>query len=169
MISAPFDLAPDDDANPLDLIEEMVESKGWTILRSEDDLMVISVPGQKAKYEIAMEWQEEFSALLFACSLPLDVAEKHKDAAAKTLEHINQNLWLGHFDLSNKGVHPTFRHTLLFRMIPSGLAVDIVQDLVEIAIAECNRFYSTFQLVVAGDGGLQDNLTAAIFETVGEA
>jgi hypothetical protein len=58
---------------------------------------------------------------------------------------------------------------MLFRMIPSGIAVDIVQDLVEIAVAECNRFYATFQMVQAGDIGLQDNLHAAVFETVGEA
>lgn len=169
MISAPFDLAGDDDANPLDLVEDFVESKGWTITRSEDDLMIFTVPGQKAKYEICMEWQEEFSALLFACSLPLTIAPSQHEAAARALDQINQNLWLGHFDLSNKNIHPTFRHTLLFRMIPSGLAVDIVQDVVEIAIAECERFFPTFQLVQAGDTGLQDNLHAAVFETVGEA
>lgn len=169
MISAPFDIATDDDANPLDLIEDMVEGKGWTITRSDDDLLIASVQGQKAKYEICMEWQEEFSALLFACSLPLDIGPAQYEAAARTLEQINQNLWLGHFDLSNKNKHPTFRHTMLFRMIPSGIAVDIVQDLVEIAVAECNRFWATFQMVQAGDIGAQDNLHAAVFETVGEA
>lgn len=169
MISAPFDLAPDDDANPLDLVEDMVESKGWSISRSEDDLMIFTAPGTKAKFEVCMEWQEEFSALLFACSMPLNIAPEHREAAAKALEQINQNLWLGHFDLSNKNTHPTFRHTLLFRMIPSGIAVDIVQDVVEIAIAECNRFYATFLMVQQGDVGLQDNLHAATFETVGEA
>jgi len=169
MISAPFDLAQDDDANPLDLVEDFVESKGWQVTRSEDDLMIFTVPGQKAKFEVCMEWQEEFSALLFACSMPLNIAPDQREAAAKATEQINQNLWLGHFDLSNKNTHPTFRHTLLFRMIPSGIAVDIVQDVVEIAIAECNRFYSTFLLVQAGDTGLQDNLHAATFETIGEA
>lgn len=169
MISAPFDIATEDDANPLDLIEDMVEGKGWTITRSDDDLLIAAVPGQKAKYEICMEWQEEFSALLFACSLPLEIGPAQYEAAARTLEQINQNLWLGHFDLSNKNKHPTFRHTMLFRMIPSGIAVDIVQDLVEIAVAECNRFWATFQLVQAGDVGAQDNLHAAVFETVGEA
>jgi hypothetical protein len=169
MISAPFDLATDDDANPLDLVEDFFESKGWTITRSEDDLMVATVPGAKAKYEISMEWQEEFSALLFACTMPVEIGLNQIEAAARTLEQVNQNLWLGHFDLSAKNKHPTFRHTFLFRMIPSGLAVDIVQDVVEIAMAECNRFYSTFLLVQAGDIRLADNLHAATFETIGEA
>ncbi len=169
MISAPFDIASDDDANPLDLVEDFVESKSWTITRSEDDIMIFTAPGAKVKYEICMEWQEEFSALLFACSMPISITAEHHDAAARATEQINQNLWLGHFDLSNKNTHPTFRHTLLFRMIPSGLAVDIVQDVIEIAIAECERFLATFQLVQAGDNELQSNLRAAVFETVGEA
>ena len=63
----------------------------------------------------------------------------------------------------------TYRYTLLCRMIPPGVAVDIVADVLDIAIAECNRFFSTFQLVQVGDAGLQENIHAAVFETVGEA
>jgi hypothetical protein len=168
MIGTPFELAHDDN-NPLDMIEDLSESKGWTFSRTDDEFLVVTVPGQKAKYEICMEWQEEFSALLFACSMPVEIAPEHYDIAARTLEQVNQNIWLGHFDMSNKNTYPTFRHTILFRMIPTGIAVDIVQDIVEIAVAECNRFYTTFQLVQAGDTRLQDNLHAAIFETMGEA
>jgi len=170
MINSPFDYAPDvGDNNPLELVEELCESKGWKFVRVDNDLMTLTVQGTKVKYEICLEWQEEFSALLFACSMPVEIKDERYDDAAATIQEINENLWMGHFDLSNKGVFPTYRHTLLFRMIPSGIAVDIVQDTIEIAIAECNRFYATFQLIQAGDTRLQDNLNAAIFETVGEA
>ncbi len=170
MISSPFDYAPEiDDNNPLDLVEELAEQKGWTVVRSDEDLIVLSVQGLKMKYEICMEWQEEFSALLFACSLPIEIATANFEIACQSIEQINQNLWLGHFDLSNKNTHPTFRQTLLFRMIPSGIALDIIQDTVEIAVAEANRFFTTFQCIQAGDVRMQDNLSAAVFETVGEA
>ena len=170
MISSPFDYAPDiGDNNPLEMVEELCESKGWKFVRVDNELMTLTVQGTKAKYEICLEWQEEFSAVLFACSIPLEIKDDVYDAGALAIQEINENLWLGHFDLSNKGVFPTYRHTLLFRMIPAGLAVDIVQDTIEIAIAECNRFYPTFQLIHAGDARVQDNLNAAIFETVGEA
>ena len=168
MIS-PYDIQPEDDNNPLDLVEEVLETRGWKFNREDDVFLTATIQGTTEKYEVCMEWQEEFSSLLFACSLPVAIDEKNYEAAVKTLEQINQNMWLGHFDLSNKGRFPTFRHTLLFRMIPTGLAVDIVNDVLEIALAECNRFYTTFQLVQAGDVRLQDNLDAAVFETVGEA
>ena len=169
MINAPYEMTQEDDNNPLDMAEELAEARGWKFTREDEDFLTIAIQGMKESYDICMEWQDEFSSLLFACTIPLEISEKHYESAARTLEQVNQNMWLGHFDLSNKGKYPTFRHTLLFRMIPSGLAVDIVNDVIEIALAECNRFYTTFQLVQAGDVRLQDNLHAAVFETVGEA
>lgn len=168
MINAPFEM-PHEDNNPLDLVEELAHSKGWKYTRDDDDFLVISMPGQKIDYEVSLEWQDEFSAMLFACTLPVQISPQHFETAVRTLEQVNQNIWLGHFDLSNKGSLPTFRHTMLLRMIPAGIAVDLVADLLDIALAECNRFSTTFQLVEAGDVRLHDNLHAATFETVGEA
>jgi hypothetical protein len=157
------------DSNPLDMIEDFAATKGWRRARHDDDLMTLIVSGEKGEYEVCVEWQEEFSSLLFACSLPLKIEDAQYEMAAHTIEQINQNLWMGHFDLSNKGQFPTFRYTLLCRLLPVGIVSDIVADVIDIAVAECNRFFTTFQLVQAGDVGLQDNLHAAVFETVGEA
>lgn len=168
MISIPFELSYEDN-NPMDMIEELATSKGWAFKRIEDDVLNIELPGQRSKFDVSMEWQEEFSALLIACSIPLAITDAHYEIAVQALEKINQNLWLGHFDLSNKGKFPTFRHTLMLRMIPTGVAVDILADIFEIAMAECNRFYTTFRLAHEGDVRLHDDLNAAVFETVGEA
>jgi hypothetical protein len=169
MIGNPFELAHDDN-NPLDLVEELAESKEWKFTRTTDDFIVMTLPSDRGPLEIWLEWQEEFSALLFSCTMvAIEITDNHHETAARALEQINQNLWLGHFDLSTKGVHPTFRHTLLLRMIPAGIALDIIHDTIEIAQAECNRFQTTFQLVQAGDVRLHENLSAAIFETIGEA
>jgi hypothetical protein len=168
MINAPFEMTHDDN-NPLDMVEEVLQSRGWKFTREDEEFIAIQMKGQKHTYDICMEWQDEFCALLFSCTLPIEVAQENYEMATRTLEQINQNIWLGHFDLSTKGRLPTFRHTLLLKMIPAGIAVDIVNDLFEIALAECDRFYTTFQLIQAGDVRLQDNLHAAIFETVGEA
>ncbi len=168
MIGVPFEIANDDN-NPIDMVEELAETKGWVYSRHDDFTINITLPGQKAKFDVSLEWQEEFSALLIACSLPIAIADANREMLVHALEKINQNLWLGHFDLSNQDKFPTFRHTLLLRMIHTGLAVDIVADIFDIAVAECNRFYTTFQLAQAGDVRLHDDLSAAIFETIGEA
>lgn len=168
MIAVPFELAHDDNS-PLDMVEDLIEAKGWKCTRQDSDFLAVEMQGQTTSFEVCMEWQEEFSALLFACSMPIAISEKNYEMATQALEHINQNMWLGHFDLSHPASRPTFRHTLLLRMIPTGIAVDIINDLLDIALAECNRFYTTFQLIQSGDARLQDNLGAAVFETIGEA
>ncbi|MDD9899353.1 MAG: YbjN domain-containing protein [Alphaproteobacteria bacterium] len=168
MYSSPFDL-PHDDANPLDMVEELATAQGWNFSRHDECLMSLKVKGDKTTYEVSLEWQDEFAALLFACSMPIEITDQYYETATRALEQINQNLWMGHFDLSNKGKYPTYRYTLLARMMPGGISVEMMHDIFDIAIAESNRFYTTFQLVQAGDVRLQDNLAAAVFETLGEA
>ena len=42
-----------------------------------------------------------------------------------------------------------FRHALLLRGV-SGVSAEQVEDLVELALVECERFYPAFQLVIWG-------------------
>ncbi len=168
MIGTPFELSHDSN-NPVDMVEELAETKGWDFIRHDDCTLDMSLPGQVANISVCLEWQDEFSALLISCSLPIEIPAGSYEMAAVALEKINQNMWLGHFDLANQSMFPTFRHTLLLRMIPSGIAIDLVADVLDIAVAECNRFHSTFRLAAAGDVRLHDDLNAAVFETIGEA
>lgn len=169
MMNVPFEMHQEE-GELLDLIEELAENRKWACVREDDAFLTLTVPGQNGiAYDICMEWQDEFASVLFACSLPLDITDANYEAAARTLEQINQNLWLGHFDLSNKNKYPAFRYTFLFRLIPAAIAAEMIADVIDVAVAECNRFHSTFHMLQTGDVRLQDNLTAAVFETVGEA
>ena len=61
----------------------------------------------------------------------------------------NEKLWLGHFDLwSDEGL-PVFRHAVLFRD-GTGASGELIEDLVDIAVSECERFYPAFQFVIWG-------------------
>lgn len=169
MIGSPFEL-PQEDNNPITIFEEIVNEQNWTIdPRSNESSLTFTVKGKVAAYTIHMEWQEEFSALLFACVIEMDVAEKHKIHAAEVLAQLNESLWLGHFDFSTEGVLPTFRHTMLLRGIPPQVSAELMADLVDLAVAECDRFHSTFKMLKAGDIRTRDTLSAAVFETIGEA
>jgi hypothetical protein len=168
MIGVPFELS-NDSSNPLDMVEELAESKEWKFTRHDDGLIDIFLPGKKAPFNASIEWQDEFSALLLACSLPVEIVGDNFGLAIEALERINQNLWLGHFDFSNQNKFPTFRHTLLLRMVAPSVAIDLIADVLDIAIAECNRFHTAFLLAQAGDERLHDDLHAAVFETIGEA
>ena len=103
MINSPFEL-PQEDNNPISTFEEIVNEQDWAVdPRSSENSLTFSVKGKVASYTIHMEWQEEFAALLFACVIEMEVAEKHKTHAAEVLARLNESLWLGHFDFLSDG------------------------------------------------------------------
>lgn len=171
MMAHSFDAAYMDDGNPLSQVEEFAVSKGWRFVRHDEDFLAVFIKGPKGEYEISLEWQDEFSALLLGCPLKIRLSEAQYEMGAKAVEQINQNIWLGHFDLSSHDdIHvPTFRYTLLCRMFQTGGAVEIVADLIDLTVSECNRFFTVFELLAAGDVRLEDNLHAVTYETIGRA
>src|SRR3546814_4957578 len=63
---------------------------------------------------------------------------------------VNEQMWLGHFDIWSNGSVLLYRHGALLG--DDGLlSIGQAQALVEIAIDECPRFYPAFQVVLWGD------------------
>ena len=81
---------------------------------------------------------------------------------------INEQIWLGHFDLwASNGI-------LVFRLatLLSGngtLNLDQAQTLIDAAIDECERFYPVFQFIIWGDKSPEEAIASALVETHGEA
>ena len=48
-------------------------------------------------------------------------------------------------------------------------SVEQMEDLVEIALMECERYYPAFQFVIRGGKTASEAVTAAILDTMGEA
>ena len=93
--------------------------------------------------------------------------ERHSEIHG-LLALINEKMWLGHFDLWTEEGLPMFRHAIPLRGT-EGLRPEQLNDLVEVAINESERFYPAFQYVVWAGKTPFDALTASILETVGEA
>ena len=75
---------------------------------------------------------------------------------------------VGHFDLwSDEGLL-VFRQTILLRGV-AGASVEQLEDLFEIAVSECERFYPAFHHVVWGGEDASAAVTAAMIDTAGEA
>ena len=61
-----------------------------------------------------------------------------------------------------------FRHTVPLRGLRRA-SVEQLEDLVDAAFSECERFFPAFQFVIWGGKSAGEALDAALFETVGEA
>ena len=155
-------------SNPIDLLEEVVSANDWRFERTADAEMVIELTGSWCDYRMHFVWHEDLAALYFSCMFDLRVPRGKRAIANELLALINEKLLLGHFDLCSEELVPMFRHTLLLRGM-GGVPVEQFEDMVDIAVNECERFYPAFQFVLWGGKSPADALAAALLETIGEA
>jgi hypothetical protein len=155
-------------ANPIDLVEEIVQANEWAHDRASDEEMVVEIAGRWCDYRLLFVWQREVSALHFSCCFEMKVPKPRRGAVFELLAVVNERLWLGHFDLSPRDSSPAFRQGVLLRGA-SGACVEQIEDLVDIAVTECERFYPAFQLVVWGGKAAEEALAAAMIDPQGEA
>lgn len=154
--------------NPLDLVEEIVSSNDWAFDRTSQEEMVVEIAGRWSDYDLYFAWREELSVMQFCCACEMRVPAERRAAANELLAVINEKLWLGHFGVAQEDNLLTFRHTVLLRGA-RGASVEQLEDLVDIAVSECERFYPAFQLVIWGGKTPQDAIAAAMLDPVGEA
>jgi len=156
------------EANPIDLVEEIVAANEWAHERASDDEMFVEIGGRWCDYRLFFVWQPDMNALLFSCGFEMKVPRARRTAVFELLSLVNEKLWLGHFDLAGDSNQPSFRHALLLRG-SLGASVEQVEDLVDIAVAEADRFYPAFQFVIWGGKSAADAMVSAMIDTVGEA
>jgi len=154
--------------NPLDLLQEIVEAHEWAFERSGRDELVIEVGGRWADYRLYFAWEDAISALQFACQVDMKVPSASKSGFYELLGQVNERLWLGHFDLDSDERAPTFRHTQLLRGA-QGASVEQLEDLIDVALTECEKYYPAFQFSIWGGKSGPEAIAAAILETVAEA
>lgn len=167
----------DEVSNPLDAIEDVMMNNDWTYERPFNDQMSVSIAGQSTNFHMAFVWQEDFNALQFCCAPDITIHPSKMDEAAKILNQINSTLWLGHFDVRTESLSnndkttnvPCFRHTSLFRGMNETSGLAQMEDLIDIAIAECERYAMTFSLLSTLNGPKKSDMTLAMMDVAGRS
>ncbi|MCE1238255.1 MAG: YbjN domain-containing protein [Hyphomicrobiales bacterium] len=155
-------------ANPVDVIEHVAALEDWSFERSGDDEITVSIAGGWCDYHVSVSWMEEVEALHLACAFDLKVTDQRRAEVMRLLTLVNEQMWLGHFDLwSGEGV-VMYRHALLLAGGAEPSAKQIGAMLVG-AIDACDRYYQAFQFVVWAGRTAQEALEGALFETAGNA
>jgi hypothetical protein len=154
--------------HPVDIIERIAAHNHWSFDRDEQDEISISVTGGWTDYNIAFTWLGEVEALHVACAFDLKVPPPRLMELASLVALINEQLWIGHFDIwPSEGVI-MFRHAIL---LAGGAELNghQCQTVLASAVRACERYYQAFQFVVwAGKSG-QEALGSIMLETQGRA
>jgi hypothetical protein len=159
-----------DASAPIDTLEQYFAAHGWSFERSADEEIVATFQGSWTQYELRAVWRDEDRVLQFLALPDIRVPADKRAALYETLGLINEQLWIGHFEMWASSGMLLFRHAAL--LDASGepvLSLDQAETLVEAAIDECERFYPVFQFVLWADKTPQEAIAAALIETQGEA
>ncbi|MGP1351814.1 MAG: YbjN domain-containing protein [Parasphingopyxis sp.] len=155
---------------PLDVLEDYFSAHDWQSERNGDEEIVAAVKGSWTQYELRAVWRAEDRVLQFLALPDIRVPEEKRQLVYETFGLINEQLWLGHFELWAASGMILFRHAaLLDASSQAGLTLEQAETLIEAALDECERFYPVFQFVLWGDKTPQEALEAALVDTAGEA
>ncbi len=155
---------------PIDMLEHYFSAHGWAYERSGDEEIVATFQGSWAQYELRAIWRDDDNVLQFLALPDIRVSNDKRIAVYETIGLVNEQLWLGHFELWASSGLVLFRHAALLDGEEGGaLTLQQAETLVEASIEECERFYPVFQFVLWADKTPAEAIAAALIETQGEA
>ena len=167
-MSASLGLDRDRSSNPLDILEQIIAANEWAFERRSDGEMAAEAPGKWCDYGLHFSWSHEISAMAFTCAFDMKVPADRREKLYELLALANDRLWIGHFGIEMEDGVPVFRHSVLLRGA-QGASAESLEDMVDIAITECERFFPAFQFVLWGGKAPAEALAASMLDCVGEA
>lgn len=162
------DYQREEDAAPVDMLVSLFEARGWPCEYVGEDEISGEIKGSWASYTIRGIWRREDHVLQLLCLPDIRVPDDKRLAVFELLALVNEQLWVGHFDVWSNGGVLLYRHGLLLG--DEGLlSLAQAQVAVEAAIEECDRFYPAFQFILWGDKTPEEALAASLVDAAGEA
>ena len=73
---------------------------------------------------------------------------------------------MGHFAIWVEEGIPMFRHTV---RVPYRIEAETINEMMDLAMAECERYYPAFQFVIWGGRTAEDAIASSLLDTIGEA
>ncbi|MEO6396622.1 MAG: YbjN domain-containing protein [Devosia sp.] len=163
-----IEFEPDRAAHPVDIIEQIAAINDWSFERQDTDEISISVRGHWSDYHVSFNWMEDLESLHIASAFDLKVPEPRRAEVKQLIALINEQLWIGHFDIWPHENVIIFRNS---HLLTGGADVSPQQceALLRSATESCDLYYQAFQFVVWAGKAAGEALSSVMFETVGEA
>ncbi|MEP7221812.1 MAG: YbjN domain-containing protein [Novosphingobium sp.] len=158
----------EEDSAPVEMLASLCEAHGWAFDFSGEDEITAEVQGSWASYQLRGIWRSDDRVLQLLCLPDIRIPDDKRAPMFEVLSLVNEQMWLGHFDVWSNGMVLLYRHALMLG--DDGLlSLSQAQAAVETAIEECDRFYPAFQFILWGDKTPAEALASAMVDAAGEA
>jgi hypothetical protein len=163
-----IDFAQEQRNNPLDVVERMASGNDWSFERAGEDEITLLVTGKWTDYQVSFTWMHDIEALHLACAFDMKVPDLRLGDVQQLVGMINEQLWVGHFDVWTQNGLVMFRHALV---LAGGVEASNRQceAVLGSGLDACERYFPAFQFVVWAGKPAREAMNAAMFETSGEA
>ena len=159
--------AQDNRGSPLDVVEHMAAGNNWPFERAGEDEIGLVVTGRWTNYQVSFTWMNDIETLHLACAFDMKVPEPRLADVQKLIGLINEQMWIGHFDVWTQNGVVMFRHALVLAGVAaSGRQCEAV---LASALDSCERYFPAFQFVIWAGKSAREAMESAMFETTGEA
>lgn len=153
--------------HPIDLMESLAATHKWPFERGTEDDLNVCISGAHADYHLAISWRPDLGGLHLASVLDTRAPTAKKTDVHELLALINEQLWLGHFDVWSADGAILFRNTMF--VSGNGLSEGQCAELINHAVETCERFFPAFQFLIWAGHTPKDALESSMFETQGDA
>jgi hypothetical protein len=152
----------------LDVVERLAAGNDWSFERASEDEINILINGRWTDYQVSFTWMGALEALHLACAFDLKVPDRRRSEVQQLIAQMNEQMWVGHFDLWPNDGMVMFRHALV---LAGGVEAsgEQCQSVLATALEACERYFPAFQFVLWAGKPAREALDAALFETSGEA
>jgi hypothetical protein len=158
----------DSNSHPLAVVEDIAAHNNWSFERSGEDEITIVSKGEWTDYQLSFTWMGEIEALHLACAFDMKIPPARRGEVQKLIALVNEQLWVGHFDLWLHTGMIMHRQALV---LPNGMSASTAQceAMLSNAILACERYYPALNFVVWAGKTPQEAMAAAMFDVEGEA
>jgi hypothetical protein len=155
--------------DPLDTVENVLGAdERFQSERAQDGDVHFSFKCSTGETVGYFSYRHELPALLFTLGFDLQAPPSRHTEAVKLAGLINENLWLGHFDVWSDDGTIIFRHAM--PMIGRDeISIGEVQAMLAAALDAAERFQPAFHFLILAGMTAEDAGKAALFEVCGEA
>lgn len=153
--------------NPVDLAEKLACIYEWSFERSTEDELTLNVKGTWTDYHMSLNWRDDLEALHLACAFEMKVPESRIGEIYRLIALVNEQLWIGHFDIWPQDGLMLYRHGLMLNK--AELTVEQCEALLQSGLEACENYFQAFNYVVWAGKSAKEALTSSMFETAGQA
>ena len=153
---------------PLDVVEQVISAEEFSYERTGDGEVHFTAPGERLSHQMWFAWSDTIETLHICVGLETRVPTRDRARACDLVALLNERLWLGHFDIWSEDGAIVYRNAIA---LPGGAQPEPGQiaALIAAAVDAGERFYPAYNYMVWAGKTAAEAVSAAMFETAGEA